>query len=563
MDSGFGTNLEGFLIKGNLSIFPGCQPDINGDGSLEASGTFYIGNIQEYNLNQGINIQNVIFGKNYVKIPYNTPSSIGTTTGCLLLNGGITINNTTDSTSVSNGGTITTLGGISIGKTLNVGGNINVNTNKIINLDWPTNPLDAANKAYVDAHVSNSIINGSFGNMEILIGSSGNIISSPNFIYNTSGQLIINTTNTTNSVIITDGSVDINGNLDVGVINVNNNYIHNVNTPVLPLDAVNKEYVDNIYEDLLGIITSGNVSSNGNTIYNVYPGEIVLGSNTIGNIEGCSTIYYTSGSLYITNTTNSIIGLNSGGSLIISGGVSINDNVFIGGIVDVGLNRIENVDFPLLGYDAVNKDYLQALIQSIPTNEYIMKNYNYQNTLVLNNNQSIPTNIPLLSIDAIDTLSFIAIIYINCKNINNESIYSTLYTIYGYYTGSKWIYNSNYTGENSCIVNFYVENTLGSTIANIYYTNLDSNNITTIEYYIDENIQVLSNTNQYNYSIISSNNIYIDFLSYISSNIVSVKIYSYISINNDASIYIFDLLYNQYTNKWIMNYDCYYKGNRI
>ena len=49
MESGFGQNLEGFLIKGNLSLNPSVLPLYQGDGSIEASGTLYVNKIQEYN----------------------------------------------------------------------------------------------------------------------------------------------------------------------------------------------------------------------------------------------------------------------------------------------------------------------------------------------------------------------------------------------------------------------------------------------------------------------------------------------------------------------------------
>ena len=117
MDSGFGTNLEGFLIHGNLSLNPSYVPIVDGDGSLEASGTIYIDKIREYNNQNGIDNQNVIFNNDSVEIPFSNPSDISS--GTLLLNGGITLNNTSDSISLTSGGTLTTLGGVSIGKKLN------------------------------------------------------------------------------------------------------------------------------------------------------------------------------------------------------------------------------------------------------------------------------------------------------------------------------------------------------------------------------------------------------------------------------------------------------------
>jgi hypothetical protein len=90
MESGFGQNLEGFLIKGNLSLAPAEIPHLQGDGSIEGSGTLYINKIVEYDTFNGINIQDVLFKNNVVYIPYNTPS-LDVTSGSIVLEGGISI----------------------------------------------------------------------------------------------------------------------------------------------------------------------------------------------------------------------------------------------------------------------------------------------------------------------------------------------------------------------------------------------------------------------------------------------------------------------------------------
>jgi hypothetical protein len=62
---------------------------------------------------------------------HSTQISENSTTGSLLLNGGISINNTADSNSDTSGGTFTTLGGASIRKTLRVGDSLYVNGSNI------------------------------------------------------------------------------------------------------------------------------------------------------------------------------------------------------------------------------------------------------------------------------------------------------------------------------------------------------------------------------------------------------------------------------------------------
>lgn len=67
----------------------------------------------------------------------STEPSTNSSSGAMLLSGGISISNTQDADSLTRGGTITTLGGVSIGKTLYVGTTLNVN-----GVDMTPNPKD-------------------------------------------------------------------------------------------------------------------------------------------------------------------------------------------------------------------------------------------------------------------------------------------------------------------------------------------------------------------------------------------------------------------------------------
>ena len=93
----------------------------DGDLSLwtkESVGNFYIKNA----LNTLVKIDN-----NGGAIFYNTGSSLNSSTGSLLAYGGISIRETTNSTSITRGGALTIAGGTSIEKDLYIGGNLTIN----------------------------------------------------------------------------------------------------------------------------------------------------------------------------------------------------------------------------------------------------------------------------------------------------------------------------------------------------------------------------------------------------------------------------------------------------
>ena len=738
MDNGFGTNLEGFLIHGNLSLNPGEIPAINGDGSIEASGTFYIDTLREYNNKNGIDIQNVVFYDNHVEIPFTNPSD--SSLGSLLLNGGISILNTTDSTSLSSGGTITTLGGVSIGKSLNVGGVVNVNNNKIINVPLPTEPLDAVNKEYVDARTigfhyttgqvliggpdstlygfpefiydnidglsiyntrdavnltsggsittyggvnifktlnvgdiinvnNNKIINVSlptnsldaankeyvdsktlgwnFTSGQVLIGGSDmSITGFSDFIYdNIYGLSIYNTTDATSLTsggsITTYGGVNIYKKLNVGdIINVNNNKIINVSLPTDPLDAANKEYVDSktlgwnfttgqvliggydqnltgfpqfVYDNIYGLsiynttdatsLTAGGsittyggvnifktlnvgdiINVNNNKIINVsLPTEpldatnkiyvdnliesYIQNSGTIGStnfssgqilfgghwssLNGDNSFIFTkTNGIFVYNTTDAT-GLGTGGALTITGGLSVNKHVYIGYGLDMNLKNITNVATPIRGFDAVNKNYFNASLQNLPIDVYKPSQYNYEHLFILENNIiSPPLHIPFLKLSRNFITSFITFIYVT---VNNEdlSTLTCLYTIFSFYNGSKWIYNSRFTGFKTK-VQFVVEtDSEGNAI--VKYTNTNMSGITSVKYYVEEDITRNPNTSQYTCTLNTTNNQYIDFLSFIFNDILAIKIHIYLTNDNLAAFYIFDLLFKN--NQWVYNYE--------
>lgn len=517
MESGFGQNLEGFLIKGNLSVAPSAHPLIQGDGSLEGSGTLYFDLIKEYNLNQGVDIQNVKFKNGQLLIPY-TFASESLTSASVIIDGGISIKHTQNSTSITSGGSLTVAGGASINKDLNVGGIINVNSNSIINVPLPIAGTDAVNKDYVDSVASK--LTGNFTTGQIIIADSvGDSIRGYDFFttdtntLNLSLPFIINNTtnsNGTSGAFVCYGGISISKDVFIGgKLDLNNNVIENLAPPVLGTDAVNKDfllnYVDSkTYGNILGSFGStqiliGSTSSNSIASYNTftYDGQIL-------NLEGIFNL---------SNTTNAI-GLSSGGSLTVNGGASFDKNVYIGGVLDVNLQNIKSVQDPVDDYDAVNKRYLEEALSNISINT--------GTSFTLNNHVVIPQDIPILTYPS-TTRAFVTKILVQVNQLT-----AALYTIYGYRTDNNWIITSTYVGDETGVT-FFIRNAFGEAV--MQYTNSNTIGFSTINFSTIKQIDNVASSTQINLTLLPNivSPVNIPELSFLNNVIDSIKLVVYVA----------------------------------
>ena len=346
MESGFGHNLEGFLIKGNLSLAPAEIPFLQGDGSIEGSGTLYFDVIREYNTHFGVNIQDVLFQNQSIRVPYTAPST-SLTSACIIVDGGISIRTTNNSTSVTSGGGLTLAGGMSVGKDAYIGGTLDVTGNKIRQLALPVIGTDAANKDYVDSVADR--VSGDFTTGQVIFGASDGdaikgysffrlgddnlTLEKPLFLSNsaTGGALVVD------GKSVLDGSVDVNGN-----VNLNGNTLTGLSPPLGPTDATNKLYVDEIAASVANSV-SGNFSA----------GQLLVADTTGNKIRGYPNLVYNGESLYLGSTV--------GTSLVVSGGTVIYQNLTVGGIINANLNTIQQVGYPINGTDAATKQYVDDL----------------------------------------------------------------------------------------------------------------------------------------------------------------------------------------------------------
>ena len=556
MESGFGQNLEGFLIKGNLSLVPSANPSLQGDGSVEGSGILYFDSIREYNYSSGVNIQDVSFQNGKLTIPYTIPSD-NATSASVIIDGGMSIKHTQNASSTTSGGALTVVGGAAIGKDLLVGGVVNMTGNAIKNLAYPVIGSDGVNKDYVDSVAGR--VSGNFTTGQVIFAdSNGDAIRGYSFLKIDSGKLDLSIplsiTNTSNA----DGSsasLQIFGGVNIkkdtiveGLINLSGNSIINLSSPVNNLDAANKEYVDNLITNL----TFGNISGNFTS------GQLIVADTSGNNIRGFDNFTFTSnvnssGSVILSNVTDIRIqntsnatGLTNGGTLTSLGGASFQKDVYIGGVLDVNLQNIKSVADPIDDYDAVNKEYVDSLFADCCSGSGGGGSGISTNVFNLNNNVLSPEDIPIFYYPE-SILAFTASVYVQYNNTS-----TALYTIRGIHCGDSWDITSSYIG-NPLGINFYIRNNSGQGL--LQYTNKNTSGVASIRFSTSSNIDISSSSNQLNIPILDNITTFtnIPILSFPSGSVDSFKLIAFVSSELDDQCGMF-FLNSVYTNGvWVLN----------
>lgn len=374
-------------ITNGSTVYINNAPTITGGGSITNSYALYVANGA------------VSFGGSFA-ITSTTPST-SYTTGAFTLVGGISINNTTNALSVTNGGTFSTAGGIAVGRDSYFGGQMNIGISNITQtqvveqgINFRSNSRTVTTSSGSDL-VFNSfeggIINGSANitnastvyiksaptisgalltNTYSLWVASGNTRFDSNLIINNSisstsnsiGSFVtsggISSSNTTDAISPTNGgSMTLAGGLAVGKT-VYSNFGYYSNNGIGSHLSLQNGNINRFSFNLLETETGSNIGSNLtlnsytdtgislNTIFNITRSGIITIGGTIGSSNSTTGQVLLTGGISISNTTNAT-SYTSGGSLTSSGGFAFGRDCYINGTLNINthlnINGISNL----------------------------------------------------------------------------------------------------------------------------------------------------------------------------------------------------------------------------
>ena len=303
--------------------------------------------------NSIINNQNANLRLNHLYIT-DTTVSVNSSTGSIYTLGGISINNTNNAISSTQGTTFTTLGGIGIRKNVLVGNNIGIGTTGFL-------PVESL---HIKKTVGDNNVNSS-----IRLENDSNASSYIDFVENTTGnrygillnQNLFSLTNTNSGVIPNSANKALSIN-NLGYIGINctsnitsplvlnkNNFIStNSTTGFLGLIGGSSNINDNLFGSRI-LLNSNDI----NGCLNLYTGTVSTGNINMytGNdikamsIDSFGTINVYSTGPTKSNTTGALIvsggisiltsensnSITSGGALTVNGGASLRKDVYIGG----------------------------------------------------------------------------------------------------------------------------------------------------------------------------------------------------------------------------------------
>lgn len=332
--------------------------------------------------------QNANLRLNHLHVTDTTISS-NASTGSIYTLGGISINNTNDSTSSTQGITFTTLGGVGIRKNARVGNNIGIGTTGFIPQESlhikkgiNDNNLNSTIRLENDSNAFSYIdlVENTSGNRYgILLDSSTNLFSLTNttsgvipplankaFTINNLGFIGINTTDNIISPISLKVNNFISTNNTTGFLGLIGGPSNTNNNSIASRILLNANGLDGSLQMYTGNVTSGNI--------NMYTGNDIKALNIDTNgivsiLSTKTTKSSTTGALVVTggiciSTTENSNSITSGGALTVNGGVSLKKDLYIGGnlYIDGVVSAAGSVIIPTITFsNSVNCTFNQYI----------------------------------------------------------------------------------------------------------------------------------------------------------------------------------------------------------
>jgi hypothetical protein len=293
----------------------------------------------------------------------NNDSSINSSSGCLLLEGGQSIRNSTDATSTTSGGALTILGGLGISKKTYMGDSLGLNVtndkkNKLVLYTPDGNLTQSHDFSGLGSISSGSIIYQVSNSSANHIFYSGSGLTSSDEIFKICGNrdIVLKGKDQSYRIIgggFTNDSLSFESMSGISDVNFYSHTGNNSNTLKIfangtSQDITNSELL-NIGWDTLSYKISSQQSGTGSLqdiiIESGIQNQLVIkndGSIIISSTEPSSSInsgaFVLNGGISI-NTTANAINISQGGALTIAGGASINKDIFIGN--NVYINNVK------------------------------------------------------------------------------------------------------------------------------------------------------------------------------------------------------------------------------
>lgn len=347
---------QGNNILTELKLYNNSSPENNSAqflslytlGGNSYIGTNKIGSGTLQNLNINIGDNNFMLFNTSNSILFNTTAvSLNSTSASIICYGGLSINNTQNASSMTQGGSVTIAGGMSVFKDFYLNSKLyiqryNIDSSKEISINTDEN------NSVLNIHTNNiNPYNNSFN----LYTFNKNTIGNCEFfsISNNFGNYFLKSnslgTGLLKNIVLSSNS------LNQLTLNTNGNVAFNTNTTSLSVD--NDLFVSNNTKTLFLQITSTQSSINLSSASLIIDGGVSIKKNILLNdtLQVFSTIpsiNYTTASVVLNggmsiNSSQNSLNINNGGALTIAGGTSIMGDLYIGGVINSGINIMNSL----------------------------------------------------------------------------------------------------------------------------------------------------------------------------------------------------------------------------